>query len=209
MELKDINMQIIKKARMLVYIIAFLLVIATWLTYSKDKNTVIDMANAFGYLSFSFLSLALIVTPIRVIWPKFELNSTLLMARRALGVNAFMFALLHSSIQFFVNFAGDSNLLFTYMSANIFLLFGSIALTILFLLFITSTDYAVRKLGKNWFLLHKLVYLAYPIIILHAYKIGLDFVDGKINLYSGSFLFIALVTVIMEIVRIYTERIKK
>ncbi|MDO8553697.1 MAG: ferric reductase-like transmembrane domain-containing protein [Candidatus Micrarchaeota archaeon] len=202
MTLKDINMKLVKKARILIYVIAFLLVVATWLVYSKEGTMTTDMSNAFGYLAFSFLSLALIVTPIRVIWPKFELNTTFLMARRALGVSAFIFALFHSSIQFFVNFAGDINILSTYASANIFLLFGSISLTILFLLFITSTDYAVRKLGKTWFSLHKLVYLAYPVIILHAYKIGLDFLDGKIDLYSGSFLVIAAITILLEIIRI-------
>ncbi len=211
MDLKSLNAQLVKKARTIVYAIMLILAGITWFMYSKAGNITLDVSNAFGYLSFSFLCLSLVVTPIRVIWPKCELNATFLMARRALGVAAFIFGFGHYLIQLFINFNGDFNVLLGYMLGGQAypLVAGYVAFVIFALLAITSFDFAVQKLGKHWFTLHKLAYIAYSLIVWHAYSIGMDFIGGTINLYSGSFLVIALITFVLEGVRVYKTVLKK
>ncbi len=209
--LRDINIWLVQKARMVVYLIALLLVVVVWFSFSKNGSVDMPMSNAFGYLAFSFLSLALIVTPIRTIWPRFELNASLYMARRAIGVSAFVFGAFHYLIQLSVNFNNDMLALFSLMfTANgTWLLVGYIAFVILFILFATSFDLAVKKLGNHWFTLHKLVYVAYLFIFLHAYSIGVDFANGMLNAYSGSFVAIAILTLILEAVRLYVVYTKR
>ncbi len=209
--LRDINIWLVQKARIVVYLIALLLIAVVWFSFSKNGSANMPMSNAFGYLAFTFLSLALIVTPIRTIWPRFELNSSLYMARRAIGVSAFVFAVFHYITQLSVNFNNDVPALFSLMfsAAGTWLLVGYIALVILFILFATSFDFAVKKLGNHWFTLHKLVYLAYLFIFLHAYRIGVDFANGMLNAYSGSFIAIAIITLILEAVRLYVVFTRK
>ena len=58
-----------------------------------------------------------------------------------------------------------------YWSLNPFvnpIVFGSMAFFLLWFLFLTSTDWAVRKLSfKNWKTVHRIVYVAFVLAILH------------------------------------------
>ena len=211
MDLKTLNTQIIKKARTLVYIITLILAGVIWFTYSQNGKPTLDVSNAFGFLSFSFLCLSLIVTPIRVIWPTYPLNGTFLMARRAFGVSAFIFGFAHYILQLIINFNSDFNVLLSYMLSG--MAYPLVASYIVFLIFallaITSFDFAVKKLGKYWFTIHKLAYLAYPLIIYHAVSIGVDFFDKPLNVFSGSFFIIAIVTIILESIRVWKGFSKK
>ncbi|MDP3742708.1 MAG: ferric reductase-like transmembrane domain-containing protein [Candidatus Micrarchaeota archaeon] len=206
MSLREINLKLVNKARLIVYVVALVLTLATWFLFTKDGVPNIFTANAYGYLAFTFLSLALMVTPIRTLWPKFELNSSIYLARRALGVSAFVFAFLHSLIQAVFTFKGNLGIVFQMaLGGKIWQLVGLIALVLLFFLFATSFNYAVDKLGKRWFTLHKLAYVAYALIFLHAFMIGIDFKNGAINAYSGTFLVIAAITLILEAARFYVK----
>ncbi len=204
MNLRDLNIKLVNKARRVVYAIALFLVIVTWLLFTKDGNPTMFTANAFGYLSFTLLSLALIVSPIKALWPQFSLNPSLYMARRAFGISAFVFAAFHVIIQNLVIFKGNAFTVVFQMAERgmPWQLVGLIAYVILFLLFITSFDWVVDRMGKWWFHLHKLTYVAYILIFLHAFMIGIDFKNGLINAYSGSFLLIAAITLLLELVRL-------
>jgi DMSO/TMAO reductase YedYZ heme-binding membrane subunit len=83
------------------------------------------------------------------------------------------------------------------------LAFAFLSFIMLFLLAITSTDWAVRKLGRRWFTLHSLIYLAYPLIILHAIKNGVDF--SQADVFSISFSIVAAITIAFEAVRVYKD----
>ena len=193
---------LVKNIRTLFYIFALLIAVSTLVLFSQPANALV-LTNAFGYLSFSFLSLSLLVTPVRTVFPTFNLNPVFYMGRRALGVCAFVFAVAHYAIQLSLNFAGDPGqvVFFAFSPNGSGLLAGIISLLFLFLLFITSTDFAARKLGKHWFRLHQLSYLCYPLIIFHVVSIGIDFKD--INFYSGSFACIAMITIVFELIRFY------
>lgn len=204
LSLVELNQRLISRARLITYVVAFVVALTTGSVYWTGAPNLL-LANAFGYLSFLFLCLALVVTPVMKIWPRFALNGTLYMARRAFGVSAFVFALVHYFQMIFVGFGGDVAAVYSFaFGGNWPILAGILALFIFFLLAVTSFDFAVKKLGKRWFTLHKLVYLAYPFIVYHAYSIGVDFMNGQImNPYALSFLAIALVTLVLELVRVY------
>ncbi|MFA5929841.1 MAG: ferric reductase-like transmembrane domain-containing protein [Candidatus Micrarchaeia archaeon] len=194
-----------KNARKLVYAIAFIIACATFVAFSKNGNATLDTANAFGFLAFSAISLALAASPVRALFPAWKYNAAYYRARRALGVSGFVFAFLHYFIQPFLFYKGDvAFFLSAAGEAGTWLWVGVAALAMLFLLAATSTDYAVRKMGKRWFTLQKLTYLVYPIIILHASQIGFDFGRG-LNAYSGSFFAIAASTLLLEAARAYVS----
>lgn len=195
-----------KRARAIVYAAAFIVALCTFAAYSNNWKPTTNVQNAFGYLAFSFISLSLAVTPLRILFPAFQYNAAVYMARRALGVSGFVFAFLHFAVPAIVFF----KLNFLYFMPSLGeagTAAGIAALAMLFLLAATSFDFAVKRLGKRWFALHKLVYLAYPLIIAHAYLLGADF--GSINAYSGSFMLIAAATVLLEAARLWKHFSKK
>ena len=200
---------LLKNARKIVYALAFAIACATIAVHAKDWNTTTSMSDAFGYLSFSFISLALAVSPIRALFPAWRYNASLYMARRALGVSSFVFAALHYAMNPMLFYRGSLDMFLANSGYGIWVWAGIAAIAVLFLLAATSMDYAVRKLGRRWFTLQKLVYLAYPLIIAHAYTIGIDFIGGQLDIYSGSFLLIAAATVLLEAARIYVSLAKK
>lgn len=203
MDWKGINEGIVKKSRKTIYLFsAILVVLALILSLSEKGINTLFLANDFGYLSFIFISLALLVTPIRRIFPLFPFNPTMVYARRALGVSAFSFALLHFLTHFLFTFSGKIEaVLFANEISNFGISFGSVSLIIFFALFLTSTNWAVKKLGRNWFRLHQLVYVAYPFIIWHAIRTGADFREKTI--FATIFLAVAGITIVLEAGRIF------
>ena len=208
MNLKEFNMKILKKARKITYGIAVLLLLITLVINYNFSTGVLDyfgVANANGYLAFTFLSLALAVASVMKLWPKFALNSSLFLARRAIGVSAFGFAAVHGLLLFVYAFgASVANVLLADNATGGGLILGSISLFFLFILTCTSTDWAQRTLGKLWYKLHMLTYLAYVLVFAHAIKIGVDF--KSINVFSGSFLLIALITLLLVVAKIWVDK---
>jgi sulfoxide reductase heme-binding subunit YedZ len=194
--------RLVQKAGKIVYFLAaVLLVLALFFSFTDNGVNTTLLANSNGFLAFTFVSLALAVTPLRRVFPAFSLNQVLIKGRRALGVSAFVFALLHYSTHFLFTFSGkiEAVLFANTLTSNGFIA-GYGAFAIFFLLFLTSTDYAVRKLGKNWFKLHKIVYLSYPLIIWHAVNVGTDFSNQTI--FANVFFVIAIITILLEAGRI-------
>ncbi|MBS3061687.1 MAG: ferric reductase-like transmembrane domain-containing protein [Candidatus Diapherotrites archaeon] len=198
----ELNKKMVRHSRTLTYILAAFLLVALFLKNSVSKTTdYSNLASELGILSFIFISLALSVTPIRTLFPAFVFNGTIFFARRAIGVSSFAFAALHFSLQFVFFFGSSLDALFLFnQNASNAIFFGIVSALILFFMTITSTDWAVAKLGKNWFLLHRFVYLAYPLIILHAVLIGSDFT--RLSFLSGVFLLAAALTIILEAARL-------
>lgn len=92
-------------------------------------------------------------------------------ARRLLGIGAAWFATLHISVAYLVLFklANPLHVPGHYRPA---FLFGAIAWLILLAMAFTSFDAAFRGMGKWWFRLHRFVYVAAVLSLLHAFNIG-------------------------------------
>jgi len=87
--------------------------------------------------------------------------------RRALGLYAFMYAVLHFLIFVGLDYGFDFGLVWRVTLEGPFLLVGLAAFIILTLLAMTSTAGWRRRLGENWKRLHRLVYLAGGLAVVH------------------------------------------
>lgn len=139
-----------------------LLLIYDTLNGRLGVDPVRDIEHRLGRTALYFLIVTLAVTPLRRI-PRINL----IHLRRALGLLSFSYALLHLSA--WVVF--DMGLLWSQMLRDVvkrpYLIFGMTAFVILILLAVTSNRIAIRRLGKRWRQLHKLIYPAAVLACLH------------------------------------------
>ncbi len=87
--------------------------------------------------------------------------------RKPLGLYAFMYAGIHVFIFAIVDFSLQFNLIVPEFLQKYYLWVGLPAFLILLALAATSYRLAQRKLGKRWKTLHRLVYLAAILVVLH------------------------------------------
>jgi methionine sulfoxide reductase heme-binding subunit len=169
----------------LVCIPALLVFIALWrnelgpLPYKEALHRI-------GDWTVRFLIATLALTPLQriLMWPKLAL------IRRMLGITAFTYALTHFTF-YIVNEKFDLVFVASEIVKRIYLTIGFTALVGLSLLAATSTDGALRKLGRNWKRLHMIVYGIAVLALLHY------FMQSKIDvsqasLWSGLFLLLMI-----------------
>jgi len=139
---------------------------------------IIRLQELFAFTSIVYLYFTLLAGPFTYTFTSFPWKKEYLKARRALGVGAFYFALLHSLISFLGMLGGFGGIGFLGGNYLLALSLGLAALVIMFFLTITSFDFAVRKMHfSNWKLLHRLVYIAGFSILIHAVILGTHFAD--------------------------------
>ena len=121
-----------------------------------------------GRWALKFLLLSLTVMPVRRLtgW------NVVIQYRRMLGLFAFFYATLH----FTSYWAFDLSFAFGAMVADVwkrpFITLGFSAFLLLVPLAVTSTKGWIRRLGKRWALLHRLVYVAAICAVIHfAWKV--------------------------------------
>jgi sulfoxide reductase heme-binding subunit YedZ len=134
-----------------------------------------------------------------------------LSARRTLGLYAFMFAAIHFSIFIWLDYGLDLSLLLVEIVEKRYILVGAGALLILVSLAMTSFKWWMKRLGKNWKRLHRLVYLAGVLVIVHyawAKKGDLLSLQGDIwqPLFFGLFLALLLIMRIPIVRRTVSNR---
>lgn len=137
----------------------------------------IRLTEGFALLALAFLYTAILISPLTLAFPMLPGKTLLIRARRAIGVSAFFFALIHACLAFFGllgGFPGLSFLSTTYLQAITLSFTG---LCILAFMAATSFDTLVRRLGRRWKRLHRLVYLAGVFITIHALMLGSHFAD--------------------------------
>jgi sulfoxide reductase heme-binding subunit YedZ len=87
--------------------------------------------------------------------------------RRPLGLYAAFYAFLHFILFAGVDYRFSWALLLPELTEKRFILVGAAALLILLTLAATSVRFWMKRLGKRWKWLHRLVYLAGGLVILH------------------------------------------
>lgn len=117
-----------------------------------------------GLWAVRFLLLTLALTPaMRILnWPR------LAMIRRMTGLAAFSYAALHLTL-YVVSSKYDLAFVAAEIASRIYLTIGFAALLGLSLLAATSTDAAIRRLGRRWKQLHRLIYGIAVLAILHFF----------------------------------------
>ena len=116
-----------------------------------------------GKIALIFLILTLACTPLNTLFG----FPQALKLRRTLGLFTFMFAAFHFIIFVGIDYAFDWSLLKFEFYEKRFVILGLAAGTILALLAITSFKWWMKKLGNNWKRLHKFIYLAAGLVIVH------------------------------------------
>jgi len=142
--------------------------LAAWLAWDAwtgnlTVNPIQAVTQRTGRYALTLLVLSLACTP---------LNSLLglrqaLPARRTLGLYAFFFAAAHFTIFIWIDYGFNWAFIREEILDKSYILAGTAALAILTLLAATSFRWWQKKLGKRWKKLHRLVYLAAPLVVLH------------------------------------------
>lgn len=141
------------------------MVIAYWFfTHQLGPLPVRTALRLIGDWTVRLLVITLALTPLQRVlnWPKIAL------IRRMLGVTAFAYALTHFTL-YIVNSKYDLGFVATEIVLRIYLTIGFVALVGLSLLAGTSFDSAIRKLGKKWKMIHRLVYGIAALGLLHYF----------------------------------------
>jgi sulfoxide reductase heme-binding subunit YedZ len=132
-------------------------------TNNLTANPIDYITDITGLTALTFLMLSLTVTPLRRLTGRNEL----IKLRRMLGLFAFFYACLHLSTWVVLDWFFD----FATMASDIvdrpFITLGMMTFLLLLPLAVTSTAAMIRRLGKRWQLLHRLVYLAACTAVIH------------------------------------------
>ncbi|MGH6875074.1 MAG: sulfite oxidase heme-binding subunit YedZ [Aestuariivirgaceae bacterium] len=117
-----------------------------------------------GKWTIRLLLLSLLVTPLQRLsnWPR------LIIVRRMIGLGALAYGLLHFSL-----YVADQGFhlahVFSEVARRIYLTIGFVALAGLAILGATSSDAVIRRMGRHWKQLHRIVYGLAVLAIVHFF----------------------------------------
>jgi sulfoxide reductase heme-binding subunit YedZ len=144
-------------------------------------NPVEFITRSTGTWALVFLCITLAMTPLRLLT-----GSTMwIKMRRMFGLFCFFYALLHFLIWIWLDQNFDVPAMIKDVVDRPFITMGFISFVFLIPLALTSNQWSLRSLGKNWGLLHKLVYIIAFTAIAHYWwhKAGKnDF--GTVSIYG-------------------------
>ena len=116
-----------------------------------------------GTWTLAMLVISLTVTPIR----RLTKWNEVIKLRRMLGLFAFFYATLHMLTWAYLFNRFDTTLMIEDVVKRPFITVGMATFLILLALAVTSNRRAIRALGRRWQALHRLVYLAAILAIVH------------------------------------------
>jgi sulfoxide reductase heme-binding subunit YedZ len=122
-----------------------------------------EITTTTGRTALVLLLLSLACTPVNMLFG----FRGVLRVRRALGLYAFFYAGLHFLTFVGLDYAFDFELLGPAIFDQRFVIVGFSAFVVLLALAVTSTRGWQKRLRRNWKRLHKLVYLAAGLVIIH------------------------------------------
>ena len=144
---------------------------------SLGANPVEELIHRFGIWGLNFLLITLAVTPLRFLTGR----NWLIRFRRMLGLFAFFYILMH-----FLTYAGldqrfDLAVILEDIAERPFITIGFIAFLLLMPLAATSTKRMMKRLGRRWQKLHRLVYVIAVLGVWHFYwQVKLDTLEPVI-----------------------------
>jgi methionine sulfoxide reductase heme-binding subunit len=136
----------------------------------RGHRMIIDpfpFSNGLGFLALGGYILTLLPTNLRIVFPQTKQSSMpkwLLKNRRLIGVLSFLLALLHGYLlvkKRDFDFFDPSTFLVYIQGVSTFIIFALLA--------ITSNDWSIKRLKKNWKRLHNLTYLAMFLLTWHVW----------------------------------------
>ncbi len=128
---------------------------------------IVAIEHELGTWTLRILLLTLAITPLRQLTGQ----ASLLRFRRMIGLYAFAYASLHFATWLALDLAGDLSQVFVEIAKRPFITVGFLGWLLLVPLAVTSTKGWMRRLGRNWGRLHKLIYAIGALAVLHFWWI--------------------------------------
>ncbi len=151
------------------------------LGYRLGANPVEEMIHQTGLWGLRFLLVTLSITPLRVLTGKVWL----LHWRRMFGLFAFFYICMHFLAYAFVDQRFAWQLILKDIAERPYITLGMTALVLLIPLAVTSTKGWMRRLGRRWQKLHRLVYVIAILGVWHFWwQVKLDIREPLV--YAGT-----------------------
>jgi sulfoxide reductase heme-binding subunit YedZ len=165
-----------------------------WMGASLGANPVEALLHELGVWGLRFLLLSLAITPLR----RWTGLNWLIRFRRMLGLFAFFYVVLHFLVYAVLDQGLDFGAIIEDIIKRPYITLGMTALLLLMPLAATSTLAMMRRLGKNWQKLHRLVYVIGVLAVWHFYwQVKLDTLEASLYV---------LILVVLLFTRIYYAR---
>lgn len=136
-----------------------------WRTGSDalGADPIAEVEHRTGLWALRLLMATLAITPLR----QLSGRAVLIRFRRMLGLYAFFYASLHFGAYLVLDLGGYWRQIFEEIVKRPYITVGFAAWLLLLPLAVTSTKGWIRRLGRNWGRLHKLVYAIGVLAVLH------------------------------------------
>lgn len=141
------------------------LLIVFFFTGDLGANPIEKITHWTGRSALVLLMITLAVTPIR----RFTHYNHLIQLRRLIGLFAFFYACLHFLTYVVLDLFFDFRLVAEDILERPYITVGFTAFVLLIPLAITSTKGWIRRLGRKWTMLHRLIYLSAALGVLHYF----------------------------------------
>ncbi len=159
--------------------------------FGLGANPIEELLHQLGRWGLKFLLLSLTITPLRR-WTGWN---WLIRFRRMLGLFAFFYIVLHFLTYAILDQGLDIAAITEDIVKRPYITLGMAGLLLLIPLALTSTKGMMRRLGKRWQKLHRLVYVSAIVGMWHFYwQVKLDTLDATIY---------AVVLAVLLITRLY------
>ena len=136
-----------------------------WLGFHAGlgANPIEFITHSTGDWTLIFLLVTLSITPLRKLTRQYWLISF----RRMLGLFAFFYGFLHLMTYVWLDKFFDVHEMVHDIAKRKFITAGMTAFALMIPLALTSTKWAIRKLGKRWQVLHRLIYFSAAAGVIH------------------------------------------
>ena len=160
------NLLILKIAIFTASLFSLALLAGEYLTHTLGAEPVTEVTHTTGSSALIFLMLTLAISPVR----KLSGWLWLIRFRRMLGLFAFFYASLHLATYLWLDKSFDPHDIWKDVLKRPFITAGFIAWLLMAPLAVTSTQWALGKMGgKRWQALHRLIYFSAIAGVVHFY----------------------------------------
>jgi methionine sulfoxide reductase heme-binding subunit len=136
-----------------------------WLGFSAGVDPVKFLELENGKTALNLIILTLMVTPVR----QLAGLPHLIRLRRMIGLFAFLYAVLHFTVYVVLDLDLNWRMVGADIAKRPYITVGFTALLLLVPLAVTSTNRMMRRLGRHWSRLHRLIYVIVLLGVWHFY----------------------------------------
>ncbi len=156
----------------------------------------IRLVQIYALTAIVFLYKALLITPFYGAFPNFPGKVLAVKARKAIGICAFWFGSLHGLLAFFGTLGGFAGLGFLSTKFLLGIGLSSFALLLLTIMAITSIRRLTHRYNIPWRVIHKIVYVAGVLVLIHALMLGTHYIDLHSTIAVITFILVAFLVLL-------------